>query len=100
VQLTFKLINVTGYDDPDLSAKLLWISPSSYLKNVNFTIVSVHGQGDLLVPHEMSVLFHEKLEKARIPNYLLTMPLTGHGGAILNQYTTHIVERCAGKFFI
>lgn len=100
LQLFLKLVNGTGYDDPDLSAKISSISPSSYLKNVNFTIISIHGQGDLLVPHEMSVLFHEKLEKERIPNYLLSMPFTGHGGPILQQYTTHIVERCAGKFFI
>lgn len=74
--------------------------PSSNLENVNYTIVTVHGIPDLLVDHEMSVLFHDKLDNAGISNYLISMPATGHGGSILYQYATHILERCAAKYLL
>lgn len=99
-ELFTKVANITGSDDPEFDAKLNWITPSSHLNNVNFSVVTVHGMSDWLIPHEMSVIFHQKLQDMQIPNYLLSVPTNGHSSLILSQYTIHILERSAARFLL
>jgi len=98
--VAMSLANVSSIEDPELEVGLRWMCPSSHLNNTNFTFVTVHGMSDWLSPNGMSVLFHEKLENQGIPNYLISMPTTGHASVIWSQYLTHIVERCAAKFLL
>jgi acetyl esterase/lipase len=86
----YKLSNITGKDDPDFEAKLRWICPSSYLKDVNFTILTIHGINDMLLPHAMNLMFHKKLGELKIPQLFNINDVNGSWGYNKHSvYNTH-----------
>ena len=43
-------------------------------------MLSIHGDADSIVPYDHSVRLHEALERAGVPNELVTIEGGGHGG--------------------
>ncbi|NES03259.1 MAG: alpha/beta hydrolase [Okeania sp. SIO2F4] len=56
------------------------VSPINYVHSQLPPIFTVHGDADLSVPYNHAVKFHEALDRANVPNQLLTIPGGGHGG--------------------
>ncbi len=56
------------------------VSPINYVDSQLPPIFTVHGDADLSVPYNHAVKFHEALDRANVPNQLLTIPGGGHGG--------------------
>jgi acetyl esterase/lipase len=55
------------------------LSPLSYVRSGLPPIISIHGTKDNAVPYEHAVRLHQALEKAGVPNELVTIPGGGHG---------------------
>jgi len=55
------------------------LSPLGSVRPGGPPVVSVHGDQDPTVPYEQSVRLHGALDRAGVPNRLLTMPAGGHG---------------------
>ncbi len=56
------------------------VSPLTYVRSGLPPILSIHGDKDDVVPYNQSVRLHEALDKAKVPNQLLTIKGGGHGG--------------------
>ncbi len=56
------------------------VSPISYVRPGLPPIISIHGDQDDIVPYSQSVRLHSALEKARVPNKLITIKGARHGG--------------------
>ena len=61
----------------DLAVQL---SPLSYVRSGLPPIISIHGDQDNIVPYSQSVRLHGALEKAGVPNKLVTIKGARHGG--------------------
>lgn len=55
------------------------VSPLTYVRPNLPPIIMVHGTADNGVPYEQSVRLHNALDKAGVPNELVTIPNGGHG---------------------
>jgi acetyl esterase/lipase len=55
------------------------VSPLTYVRPNLPPIIMVHGTADNGVPYEQSLRLHNALEKAGVPNELVTIPNGGHG---------------------
>jgi acetyl esterase/lipase len=55
------------------------VSPLTYVRPNLPPIIVVHGTADNGVPYEQSVRLHNALDKAGVPNELVTIPNGGHG---------------------
>lgn len=55
------------------------VSPLTYVRSDLPAILSIHGDKDDVVPYSQSVRLHEALDKAKVPNQLLTIKDGGHG---------------------
>jgi dipeptidyl aminopeptidase/acylaminoacyl peptidase len=68
------------------------VSPISYVREGLPPILTIHGDQDDVVPYSHAVRLHTMLDKARVPNQLLTIPGGKHGGFNRDQmmecYTT------------
>jgi dipeptidyl aminopeptidase/acylaminoacyl peptidase len=51
-------------------------------------ILSIHGDKDDVVPYSQSLRLHEALDKAKVPNQLLTIKDAGHGGFSQAEYVS------------
>jgi acetyl esterase/lipase len=60
----------------DLAKKL---SPLNYVRKGNPPIITIHGDNDALVPYAHAVRLHAALDRAGVPNQLVTIPGKGHG---------------------
>jgi dipeptidyl aminopeptidase/acylaminoacyl peptidase len=56
------------------------VSPLTYVRNGLPPVLSIHGDADSIVPYDHSVRLHEALERAGVPNELVTIEGGGHGG--------------------
>jgi len=56
------------------------VSPLTYVKQGLPAILTIHGDRDELVPYSHAVRLHGMLEKAGVPNQLVTIPGGKHGG--------------------
>jgi acetyl esterase/lipase len=55
------------------------VSPLTYVHPNLPPIITVHGTADNGVPYEQAVRLHTALDKAGVPNQLVTIPNGGHG---------------------
>ena len=55
------------------------VSPITYVRQGLPPIITIHGDQDAVVPHSQSVRFHQALDKAGVPNQLVTIKGRGHG---------------------
>jgi acetyl esterase/lipase len=54
-------------------------SPLTYVKTGMPPTIMIHGDADNLVPYEHSIKLRDALQKAGVPNELVTIPKGGHG---------------------
>jgi dipeptidyl aminopeptidase/acylaminoacyl peptidase len=69
------------------------VSPLNYVRAGLPPILSIHGDADLVVPHEHSTRLHQALSDAGVPNELVTIKGGGHG-----QFTDAELEDAIGRF--
>jgi acetyl esterase/lipase len=62
------------------------VSPVTYIRPGLPPILSIHGDKDDVVPYSHSVRLHEALERAKVPNQLLTIKDGAHGNFTQNDY--------------
>ena len=55
------------------------VSPLNYVRNDLPPVITIHGDADTLVPYSHAVQLHQKLERAKVSNKLITIPGGGHG---------------------
>lgn len=72
-------------DRLDLAKKL---SPLEYIRPGGPAVLTFHGAKDDIVPYTQAVRLHEGLEKAGVPNRLLTFKERGHGGFVREDFVT------------
>ena len=56
------------------------LSPLNYVRKGTPPIITIHGDNDHVVPYPEGVRLHEALNRAGVPNQLVTVPGKGHGG--------------------
>lgn len=56
------------------------ISPMTYVRSGLPPVITIHGDRDTLVPHAQAERLHAALDKAKVPNKLVTVPGGEHGG--------------------
>lgn len=56
------------------------VSPMTYVRAGLPPIISVHGNADDVVPYTQATRLHAALQKAGVPNKLITIPNGKHGG--------------------
>jgi acetyl esterase/lipase len=54
-------------------------SPLTYVKSGMPPTIMIHGDADNLVPYEHSIKLRDALQRAGVPNELITIPKGGHG---------------------
>lgn len=62
------------------------VSPLTYVRAGLPPILTIHGDKDHVVPYSHAVRLHEALDKARIPNQIITVKEGGHGGFTQAEY--------------
>jgi acetyl esterase/lipase len=55
------------------------VSPLTYVREGLPPILTIHGDSDPVVPYSQATRLHEALDKAKVPNQLLTIKGGGHG---------------------
>lgn len=55
------------------------VSPFTYVRADLPPIISIHGDKDDVVPYSQAVRLHKALDKAKVPNKLVTVKNGGHG---------------------
>jgi len=56
------------------------VSPLTYVREGLPPVLTIHGDADPIVPYDQGVRLHQALDKAGVPNQLITVPGGGHGG--------------------
>lgn len=56
------------------------VSPINYVRSQLPPILTIHGERDALVPYSQAIRLHRKLDRAGVPNQLLSFPNREHGG--------------------
>ena len=62
------------------------VSPLTYVRAGLPPILTIHGDKDGVVPYNHATRLHEALDKAQVPNQLLTIKGGGHGGFSQGDY--------------
>jgi acetyl esterase/lipase len=65
---------------PDRVELARQLSPVNYVRPGVPAIITLHGENDNVAPYAGAVKLHEALDKAKVPNKLITMKGRGHGG--------------------
>ena len=65
---------------PDRLELARQLSPVNYVRPGVPAIITLHGENDDVAPYAGAVKLHQALEKAKVPNRLITMKGRGHGG--------------------
>lgn len=67
------------------------LSPMTYIRAGLPPIITIHGDQDDIVPYKHAVQLHAALDKAGVPNQLVTIRGAGHGGfnreTMVNSFT-------------
>ncbi len=61
------------------------VSPLNYVRSDLPPIITIHGDPDSIVPYSHAVQLHQALERAEVPNELITVPGGGHGDFSRNE---------------
>lgn len=64
------------------------VSPMTYVRSGLPPVITIHGDKDTLVPHAQAERLHAALDKAGVPNRLVTIPGGGHGDFSAEQTVT------------
>jgi acetyl esterase/lipase len=56
------------------------VSPINYVRPGLPPIITIHGEGDDVAPYHQAVRLHAALDKAGVPNQLVTIRGAKHGG--------------------
>ena len=68
------------------------VSPINYVRTGLSPIITIHGDGDDIVPYSPAVQLHAALDQAGVPNQLVTIRGAKHGGfsrqQVVNSYAT------------
>ena len=56
------------------------LSPLEYVRKDMPAVITIHGDADPTVPYQHGVRLHQLLDKAGVPNQLVTIPGGKHGG--------------------
>jgi len=56
------------------------VSPLEYVRTTQPPVITIHGDADPTVPYQHAIRLHAALEKAKVPNQLVTIPGGKHGG--------------------
>tara|TARA_B100000029_G_scaffold138784_1_gene133869 strand:+ start:4813 stop:5754 length:942 start_codon:yes stop_codon:yes gene_type:complete len=70
---------------PNRVATAARVSPINHVRENLPPIITIHGDVDTIVPHSQGVLLHEALNRAGVPNELITIQGGGHGGFSATQ---------------
>ena len=62
------------------------VSPLTYVREGLPPVLTIHGDKDDVVPYSHATRLHEALERAKVPNQLLTIKGGGHGGFSQAEY--------------
>ena len=62
------------------------VSPLTYVRSGLPAILTIHGDKDDVVPYSHATRLHEALDKAQVPNDLLTIKGGGHGQFLQKDY--------------
>ena len=65
---------------PDRLELARQLSPVNYVRPGLPAIITLHGENDNVAPYAGAVKLHEALDKAKVPNRLITLKGRGHGG--------------------
>lgn len=65
---------------PDRLELARQLSPVNYVRAGIPAIITLHGENDNVAPYAGAVKLHEALDKAKLPNKLITLKGRGHGG--------------------
>ncbi|MDD9888945.1 MAG: alpha/beta hydrolase [Gammaproteobacteria bacterium] len=65
---------------PNRVATAARVSPVNHVRQDLPPIISIHGDEDSIVPYSQGVQLHEALNRAEVPNELITIEGGGHGG--------------------
>lgn len=65
---------------PDRNTIAKRVSPLEYVRKDMPPVITIHGDADPTVPYQHGVRLHQALEKAGVPNQLVTVPGGKHGG--------------------
>jgi acetyl esterase/lipase len=65
---------------PNREAIATQVSPLTYIRKGLPPVITVHGDADPTVPYTQALRLQAALEKAGVPNQLVTVPNGGHGG--------------------
>ena len=68
------------------------VSPLTYVRSGLPPIITIHGDKDDVVPYAHATRLKEALDKAKVPNQLVTIPGGGHGMFTKAQYETAYTE--------
>ena len=77
---------------PDREEVARRVSPMTYVRSGTPPVITIHGDKDTLVPYEQAERLHAALDKAGVPNKLITIPGGGHGGFNAEQELTAFAE--------
>jgi len=72
-------------DAPEIAKS---VSPLTYVRPGLPPILTIHGDKDDVVPYSQATRLKDALDKARVPNELLTVKGAGHGQFTTQEYTT------------
>lgn len=61
------------------------VSPLNYVRSDLPPIITIHGDPDPKVPYSHALQLHQALERAEVPNELITIPGGGHGDFSRNE---------------
>ena len=61
-------------------------SPIHYVRKDMPPILTIHGDADPTVPYQHAIDYHKALQKAGVPNQLVTVPGGKHGGFTADEY--------------
>jgi acetyl esterase/lipase len=68
------------------------VSPLTYVRSGLPPIITIHGDKDDVVPYAHATRLKDALDKAKVPNQLVTIPGGGHGMFTKAQYETAYTE--------
>ena len=73
---------------PDRAAIAARVSPLALVRPGVPPVLTIHGDADKAVPHAHATRLHAALDRAGVPNRLVTIPGGGHGGFDRAQLAT------------